>query len=382
MHCTRCHFLLSLDLDGRLSSARRDSMLTHLESCEACARLADEMREAQRLTLHLEPARVSRGFHESLWQRIEAGEGTPDAVFREPVPVMTRLRYLATGAAAAALFLVGLHFVREAQNTSSDDSSAQPVARSENDSQHPAESQDPSPSQPHSGLRERIAGAYALSTEQFTAPINPVDVAQSAQVAAVRNVHALKDRVPQLRTRLRETPAPRVVGEIEPLLRELRGSVDMLGWLADEQFVDFPGELSAEIKLTQRGLSLVQRASDRSDDQDLSVALQLFEDVRTEVLEQHFKVICCDTTAQFLDRLTVQYESNPSVGYALRFTIQNGSDFNLFSNGPIMGNPLRQVRVFRMSPQEALERFVEQQKDFPVRGHSMPATGGLTPRRR
>ena len=49
---------------------------------------------------------MSENFRESLWERVQAGEGTPDAVFREPVPLFAKLRYALTGAAAAAAALL------------------------------------------------------------------------------------------------------------------------------------------------------------------------------------------------------------------------------------------------------------------------------------
>src|SRR5262249_32247088 len=55
---------------------------------------------------------VSRDFRESLFERIGAGEGTPPAVFQETVPLPTKIRYVLTGAAAAALVLVGATLMR------------------------------------------------------------------------------------------------------------------------------------------------------------------------------------------------------------------------------------------------------------------------------
>ena len=102
MNCTTCRYELSQCLDGRLPSGRRATVMQHALQCEACHAFWQELQAAQRLTLRLQRPRVSEDFRESLWQRIQAGEGTPDAVFREPVPLLAKVRYALTGAAAAA----------------------------------------------------------------------------------------------------------------------------------------------------------------------------------------------------------------------------------------------------------------------------------------
>jgi len=102
MNCTTCRYELSQCLDGRLPSGRRAVVLQHAAECSACGTFWAELQAAQQLTLRLRPTRVSPGFRDELWQRIQAGEGTPEAVFHEPVPLLAKLRYALTGAAAAA----------------------------------------------------------------------------------------------------------------------------------------------------------------------------------------------------------------------------------------------------------------------------------------
>jgi hypothetical protein len=105
MNCSTCRYELSQCLDGRLPSGRRTLVLQHAESCSECGAFWTELQAAQQLTLHLHRPRVSPGFRDQLWERIRAGEGTPEAVFHEPVPLLTKLRYALTGAAAAAALL-------------------------------------------------------------------------------------------------------------------------------------------------------------------------------------------------------------------------------------------------------------------------------------
>lgn len=112
MNCTTCRYELSQCLDGRLPSGRRTVVMQHAETCEACSQFWSELQAAQRLTLQLQQPRVSPGFREELWERIRSGEGTPEAVFREQVPTLTKLRYALTGAAVAAGVLLAASLLR------------------------------------------------------------------------------------------------------------------------------------------------------------------------------------------------------------------------------------------------------------------------------
>lgn len=102
MNCNAFRFDLSQCLDGRLAPGRRTEVLRHAEGCDACGRFWADLQKAQQLTLRLRQPRVGADFRETLFARIESGEGTPEAVFREPVPTLTKVRYAVTGAAAAA----------------------------------------------------------------------------------------------------------------------------------------------------------------------------------------------------------------------------------------------------------------------------------------
>lgn len=113
MNCTTCQYELSMCLDGRLPSGRRSVVMNHVDGCEACAKFWSELQAAQKLALLLPRERVSDGFREQLWERIRAGEGTPEAVFHEPVPLLAKVRYVLTGAAAAAVVLVCAKFLRD-----------------------------------------------------------------------------------------------------------------------------------------------------------------------------------------------------------------------------------------------------------------------------
>lgn len=112
MNCNTCRYELSQCLDGRLPSGRRAAVLAHAESCRACGAFWCDLQAAQELTRSLRSSAVSAGFREQLWERVQAGEGTPDAVFLAPVRTWTKVRYALTGAAAAAALLIGVSMLQ------------------------------------------------------------------------------------------------------------------------------------------------------------------------------------------------------------------------------------------------------------------------------
>ena len=127
MNCTTCRYELSQCLDGRLPSGRRSEVMKHAESCATCGSFWLELQSAQRLTLSLRDATVSTDFREGLWDRIHAGEGTPSAVFHEPVQMWTKVRYTLTGAAAAAALLVGANYLQGLGDVGLGDKNAAPI---------------------------------------------------------------------------------------------------------------------------------------------------------------------------------------------------------------------------------------------------------------
>ena len=142
MNCSTCRYELSQCLDGRLPSGRRAIVMRHVETCAVCSAFWTDLQAAQNLTLRLGKAPVSVGFRERLWERIGAGEGTPAAVFHEPVPLLTKFRYAVTGAAAAAVILLGVTWARSDRDSAHRD----PVTHSDRHSgSETVERQDPSP---------------------------------------------------------------------------------------------------------------------------------------------------------------------------------------------------------------------------------------------
>ncbi|MAD32393.1 MAG: hypothetical protein CMJ88_01350 [Planctomycetes bacterium] len=111
-------------------------MLAHAESCRACGAFWRDLQAAQELTRSLRSSAVSAGFREQLWERVQAGEGTPDAVFLAPVRTWTKVRYALTGAAAAAALLIGVSMLQtERANRPESTEIAMAATRADGDAQ-------------------------------------------------------------------------------------------------------------------------------------------------------------------------------------------------------------------------------------------------------
>ncbi len=156
---------LSLHLDGRLPSGRRENVLDRAADDPAVSSLLAEMERARDLARSLPAQQVSGNFTRDLWERIRSGEGTPEAVFREPLPLWTKVRYVATGAAAAAVVIFGMSLFRGAEIEPTPENTQQ-VAHADTAPQPAAKiSEEPhglvrSPHQ--GGLTPVGAGRYAL----------------------------------------------------------------------------------------------------------------------------------------------------------------------------------------------------------------------------
>jgi hypothetical protein len=121
MNCRTCQYELSQCLDGRVPSGRRALVMQHTDDCGECARFWSDLQKAQELVLRLPSQHISGDFREQLFERIRSGEGTPEAVFREPVPLAVKLRYAVSGALAAAALLVVTSVWRNHDAPRSDD---------------------------------------------------------------------------------------------------------------------------------------------------------------------------------------------------------------------------------------------------------------------
>lgn len=232
MHCNHAEHLLSLNLDGRLSTGQRQVLSKHLAECARCEGIDRELIAARELALSLPVQQTSAGFREELWQRIRSGEGTPEAVFREPVPLAAKVRYFATGAAAAAVALLAVNLARRAApDTTTPQTGADQVAQAG----------------PSTGLH-RLTPREVQVVEPAVVPATPDRLARlvtSGYADAVRTLHAKAE----------DLDASQVTPE---LLENLRDDADrarsfavMLRWLVDGKYLYLPADESASLSVIQ-----------------------------------------------------------------------------------------------------------------------------------
>lgn len=256
MNCNSCRFELSQCLDGRLPSGRRAIVMQHVDECAGCSTYWDELQAAQELVLRLPRQGVGHDFRDRLWARIQAGEGTPDAVFREPIAVMTKVRYALTGAAAAAAVLLAALWLRDDRAPRNQDTTLVAEAKDGGSGQIDA---------PHT----RIGGQRPVDSGTVYNP-NSLSLVSSAQpmttdLVAVEAAKQFEQRFANANwaiQRLRDEPENTgVLREAFENADELRGFGNLLLTLRDRDRVSF---------------------RDNNVDADLRVAVNLLDEKRLQ----------------------------------------------------------------------------------------------------
>jgi len=262
MHCHQAEHLLSLNLDGRLSSGQRQLLSRHLAGCGSCRDLDRELMSARELVLSLPMQRVSSGFREELWQRIRAGEGSPEATFREPVPLAAKVRYFATGAAAAAVLLLAANLLRG----------------------RPSDQDGPAPrdntAQGQRRLAPRDVAPADLAAVVPATPDRLANLVTSGYAEAVRTLHAKVQDLEQ--------------SQVSPeLLENLRNDVDrahsfagMLRWLVEHKYMYLPAD---EVK----SLTAIEVVGEQARAfQDADSLRRVLRPIRSLPLEQPSSYFC------------------------------------------------------------------------------------------
>ncbi len=260
MNCRDCQRDMSQCLDGRLPSGRRTAVMQHLETCEECSQLWSEFRQAQELALRLPVTRVSPDFHARLWERIKAGEGTPEAVFNEPMPLSTKARYVFTGAAAAALLLVVLNgwVPGTGGSTAGDDG--------------------------------ELFGGFTLATSE-PMPFEPQLVAQEAAKHVAREFQTLdlnSRKLASLPQGRLDEPTFRAINESARGLRSM-GRVILL--LKQDQHLDMPTDMEVKLRLMQSSLDVNKLNSLRDTRELYNMLSSLVRQLRDlELLPERIRV--------------------------------------------------------------------------------------------
>lgn len=254
MNCTTCRYELSQCLDGRLPSGRRTLVLQHVDACAACSRFWMELQAAQQLVLRLPKQRVGAGFQEQLWERIRAGEGTPEAVFHEPVPLLAKARYALSGAAAAAAVLAAVLWLRHEE-------------RSPSDAEHRAQA--PLASGAADAVAAPPPAATAAALPQRLPPVPAMLAAAqrlTADAVAVEAARQFEQRYDAARQRLQtvDLGQEQVVGGLLDDANELHQLAEVLLDLRDNDRLSFrDAEVGADLRVAANllGQSRLQKRS-------------------------------------------------------------------------------------------------------------------------
>jgi hypothetical protein len=302
MHCYTCRYELSQCLDGRLPSGRRAVVMQHVDGCAACAAFWAELQAAQQLSLQLPKQRVSDGFRDQLWERIRAGEGTPAAVFHEPVPLLTKARYLLTGAAAAAAVLLFATWLRQGDPLpAGQDQVANAPTHPQTDPLHPRNDQFRAPGPQGQGVVTQGLMPRGLPQDTFASDATPSMLAMAqpltADLVAVEAARQFEQRylsANQSLVRLDDGNRgadERLVGRILDEAGELRVFAEVLLELRKDNRVFFrDAELGADLRLVANLLDRSRRHERNLDTVHTFVVPALQQNPRLGTLAQQIGV--------------------------------------------------------------------------------------------
>lgn len=291
MNCNHAEHLLSLNLDGRLSSGQRQLLSQHLTACKACGAIDRELVAARELALSLPSQRVSEGFREELWQRIRSGEGTPEAVFREPVPVATKVRYFVTGAAAAGLMILASRLVRTdppelAPNGTT--ARALPTMESKPDA---------------SGLGRLVPRDNApvgLVTTAGVVPATPDSLAELMTTGYTDSVRTLHAQVQHLEA---QQVTPELLESLRSEAGRARSFAGMLRWMVEGKYMILPAAETASLT----AIEVVGEQVRAFDDADsLRRVLRPIRSIPMEQTSNYFCTPCVKDESSFNQEFLVR----------------------------------------------------------------------------
>lgn len=290
MSCNETQLQMSLCLDGRLPAGSRATVLAHIAGCADCERVWTDLQKAQDLVLNLPVQKTSRDFRQTLWARIESGEGAPEVRLAEPVTIMAKARYVLAGAAAAAVLLVsGKLLMSERTKPLASSDAPQIIAKA-----------DPIVDDTAKGLHPKPR--LAPDTNAQVIDFNPATLASTFAERTARNVRTLRSR---LCAGTSQPPSSFVEPEVRTAIDDLRSSAEVVRWLRDSGLLgDLPPEVDADLRiLTRTGPGI-------ADSQIIQAAV--CEGAQLEQLPRHLFVRPSFDQGTFLRQFKVRFEADPS----------------------------------------------------------------------
>lgn len=318
MSCRNREHDMSLAMDSRLPTGKRASLLRHIGECPSCSETWRAMLEARELTRALPVYDVGTDFRDDLERRIDSGEGAPDAVYRDPIPGATKIRYLASGAAAAAVLLFAWHIgsggaTPTPSPRTSNIAEGPPMLPGPSEPQAPDALQNPDvvqepvvqgpdaqePEDRHR-LRDRqpVDTAAEMPVGNFMqlqqAPSVPVPVTESALAsiaASATALHARELRARMQTVRKKKRPLKETWGDLQGVVKELRTAVGAMQLFDQQGVVWLPRALREDVHNAQRSIELAIRP--KASWQDREQHLWIVARTGLERVQRNILVRCC-----------------------------------------------------------------------------------------
>jgi hypothetical protein len=296
MRCKQAEYLLSLDLDGRLPQSKRQAMSRHVAGCAPCTTVRTELERAREVVLGLPVQRTGAAFRSGLWRRIESGEGSPDAIFRDPVPLPTKVTYLALGAAAAAVAILAFNLW----------GGRKPVARSDEAGVPAIAKSDARPTPGQLQPRGREPFSVVALTPDRLADLVTENYSQSVQRLATLTANGGAEKRQWLE-------------ELHSEATQAAGYGKTVQWFMERNLVKLPPEDAADLRTV---LVASQKAQSYDDPDTILAVLAPIRRLQADRLTSYFCNRCVDDESTFFWEFWRHLEGNAAVRDAMRSRLE------------------------------------------------------------
>jgi Putative zinc-finger len=123
MTCQQAQRDMQKALDRRLPQIEQRAFQEHILSCQSCRYDFDRYKKLQAWTHELPSSKPASNFSKRLFERIQSGEGSPEGILHQPVPILRKLHIFGSGAVTAAALLLGAFLIFETMGNKQDDGS-------------------------------------------------------------------------------------------------------------------------------------------------------------------------------------------------------------------------------------------------------------------